>query len=112
MVKNSLAAKRLILSLFQSMPKLRSAISAPPFYESHDIFIHLELACHDKQNGCQRFALRPRIAELWRFKGCKVKNNGKENHIAFFKAGLWRLGYFGCQEHDQPSESKLLAAHD
>ena len=87
MVKNSLATKQLILSLFQLMPKLRSAI---PFYESHDIFYTLELACHDKQNGGQKFALRTRIAELWRFKGCKVENNGKEDRIAFFKAGLWR----------------------
>ena len=83
------------LSLFKLTPELRSATSGPPFYISRDIFIYLESACHDDQNGGQSFVLRPRIAKLWRFKGCKVENNGEENHIAFFKVDLWLLGFFG-----------------
>ena len=69
------------------MPDLRSAISSPPFSKPPNIFIYLELACHDKQNGGQSFVLHPRIAKLWQFKGRKVKNNHEEDHIAFFKAG-------------------------
>ena len=29
------------------------------------IYIYLESACHDEQNGGQSFNLRARIAELW-----------------------------------------------
>ena len=78
------------LSLFQSTPELRSAISGPPFYKLCDIFIYLEPACHDEQNGSQSSVLRLRIAKLWQFKGCKVENNDEEDRVAFFKAGLWR----------------------
>ena len=67
------------------MPNLLSVISGPPFFKSRDILI-----------GGQSFVLRSRIVELWLFKGHKVENNHKEDRIAFFKAGLWRLGFFGC----------------
>ena len=50
------------------------------------------------QNGGQSFALGPRIAELWRFKGRKVEKFCKEDRFAFFKFGLWQLGFFQCGE--------------
>jgi len=34
--------------------------------------------------------------ELLRFKGCKVEKLHEENCFAFFKAGLWQSGFFGC----------------
>ena len=67
-----------------------SALSGPSVYISHDVFIYLELA-NDEQNGGQSFVLRPRIAKLWQFKGRKVENNGEEDRIALFMAGLWRV---------------------
>ena len=57
------------------------------------IFIHtytVELACHDKQNGSQRFSLRTRISELWQFKAHKVENTDIEDGLLFFKPGLWQ----------------------
>ena len=51
------------------MPDLHSAITGPPFFKSHDIFIYLESAYHDEQNDGQSFVLHPRIAELQEFKG-------------------------------------------
>ena len=59
------------------------------------MFIYLESACHDEQNGGQSFVLCPRITELWRFRGCKVKNNHEEDSITFFKADLWQSGFLG-----------------
>ena len=57
---------------------------------NHVIFLYtyLESVCHDEQNGVQSFVLRPKIAELWQLKACKVDNNHKQDCIAFFKAGL------------------------
>ena len=50
--------------------------------------MYLELACHDEQNGGQRFALRPRITELWELKGQKVESINEENCLSFFKVAV------------------------
>ena len=46
------------------MTCLRSTTTGPSCLLSQDIYIYLELACHDKQNCSQRFIVRPRIVEL------------------------------------------------
>ena len=73
-------------------------ITAPPFSQSRDIFIYLELACHDKQNDSQTFKIGARIAELWQFKARKVEKLQEEDRFAFFKLGLRQTGFFGCSE--------------
>ena len=45
------------------MLELRSGISGPLFYKSHDIFIYLESAFHDKQNDSQ-FSSMPKDRQV------------------------------------------------
>ena len=71
-------------SLVQSTSIFRRLITAPSFSGSRDIFIYLELACHDEQNGSQTFKIGARIVELWRFKSRKVEKLQEEDHLAIF----------------------------
>ena len=61
------------------------------YYISRDIYIYLESACHDEQNGGQSFNLRARIAELWQFKARKLEKGEEDDRLAIFKPGLWRM---------------------
>ena len=54
------------------------------------IFLYLESACHDEQNGSQTFKIGARIAKLWRFKARKVEKLLEEDRLAIFKPSLWR----------------------
>ena len=56
-----------------------------PFCQSRDIYIYLELACHDAQNGSQSFNIRAKIAKLWQFKAQKVYKLEEDNRLAIFK---------------------------
>ena len=38
-------------------------------------------------------ALCLRITELWQFKSHKVEKVDEEDHLSFFKAGLWKSGF-------------------
>ena len=53
------------------------------------IFLYLESACHDEQNGSQTFKIGARIAKLWRFKARKVEKLQEEDRLAIFKPSLW-----------------------
>ena len=77
-----------------------TAISQPRY-----IFIFLESACHDKQNGDQIFKIGARIAELWQFKARKLQ---EEDHLAIFKPGLWQTGFFGCGEEWYHFQQELM----
>ena len=59
-------------------------VIAPPFSRSRDIFIYLELACHDEQNDGQTFTIGASIAELWQFKARKVEKLQEEDRLAIF----------------------------
>ena len=73
------------------MPNLSCAIIGLLIFKSRDIYVGL--VCLYEQNGSQYFVLCPRIAELWRIKGCKVEKLEQEDLYAFFKAGLWQSGF-------------------
>ena len=85
MVKNSFVMKRWTV-LMDTHCSL--AITMRSFYPSRDIYIYLELTCHDKQNGGQRFNLHARIADLWRLKAQKVDKLEEDDRLAIFKPGL------------------------
>ena len=72
--------------------------TALPFSRSRDVFIYLELAYHDEQNGGQNFKIGARIAELWQFKARKVKKTSRRNCLAIFKPGLRRPGFFRMRQ--------------
>ena len=58
--------------------KRRFSLKQHHHFINHVIFIYLELACLEEQNGCQSFNLQARIAELWRFKSRKVEKLTKK----------------------------------
>ena len=74
----------------------RHVLSVSPKQHHYFINIYLKSACHDEQNGNQSFNLRARIGELWQLKAHKVEKVYEEDHLAFFKPGLWQTGFFGC----------------
>ena len=47
------------------------------------LYIYLELALRDQQNGGQSFNLRARIVKLWRFKARKVDKIKEDDCLAF-----------------------------
>ena len=87
-----------------------SALTAPPFSLSRDIYIFLESACQDEQSGGQTFKLRARITELWQFKVQKVKKHQEEDRLALFKPGLWQTGFFGCGEEWYHFQQELMVS--
>ena len=40
-----------------------------------------------------------RIAELWRFKACKMENNNKEGGLLFFKLDLWQTNFLDAAKN-------------
>ena len=82
------------------------------FCLSSDIYIYicLESACHDEQNGDQSFILRARIAELRRFKVHKVENNDEDNDLSFLEAGLWQMSFFECGKELYHFQQELMVS--
>ena len=74
------------------------------------IFLYLESACHDEQNGGQTFTIGASIAELWRFKAGKVEKLQEEDRLAIFKPGLWRTGFFRCGEEWYHFQLELMVS--
>ena len=64
-----------------------------------DIFVYLESACHDEQNGGQSFKIGARIAELWRFKARKMKKLQEEDCLTIFKPGLWQMSFLDAAKN-------------
>ena len=102
MVKNSPRSNGSFSLFFHQL------ITAPPFSQSHDIFIYLELACYNEQNGGQIFKIRARIAKLWRFEARKVEK--LQGHLAIFKPGLWQTDFFGCGEEWYHFQQELMVS--
>ena len=95
---------------FNRLASFCRLITAPPFSRSCDIFIYLELACHDEQNSSQTFKIGTRITELWQFKAQKVEKLKEEDRLAIFKPGLWRAGFFGCSEQWYHFQQELMVS--
>ena len=67
MVKNSLATKQQILNSVLIDSYLPLHKNCQLFLLLHNIYIYLELACHDKQNGGQQIVLQQSLAKIWQF---------------------------------------------
>ena len=97
-----------LLVCFNQLPHSLACNKAAILHIMWYLYIYLELACHDEQNGSLSFNLQARISELWRFKAWKLGKDEEDDRLVVFKPGLWRTGFFGCGEEWYHFKQKLM----